>query len=94
VCTAHHRAVHDGRLRITGEAPALTFAHEDRRPYGAPPPSASGHASETQQALRTLGFSRDEAAAAAIYARAHVGCAAVLEDWIRAALRACPKPRG
>ena len=56
LCTAHHRAVHDGRLRIHGEAPALTFEHADGRAYGTPPPTQD-HADKTRLALRTLGFS-------------------------------------
>src|SRR5688572_162425 len=74
------RSTRDGRLRITGEAPALTFAHADGRPYGTPQPVASDHAGETQLALRTLGFSRDEATAAVVHAHAHVGSAATVED--------------
>ena len=35
LCDAHHRAVHEGRLRITGTAPdALRFEHSDGRVYG------------------------------------------------------------
>ena len=64
LCTAHHRAVHDARLQITGEAPALTFAHDDGRAYGTPSSLESDQVTETQIALRTLGFSREEAAAA------------------------------
>ncbi|MBK7196605.1 MAG: HNH endonuclease [Myxococcales bacterium] len=40
LCSAHHKAAHDGRLRIEGTAPGrLRFTHADGRPYGAPPPS-------------------------------------------------------
>jgi hypothetical protein len=105
LCTAHHRAAHDGRLRIDGEAPALTFEHEDGRPYGAPPgprpPNGASirqdhgvhdHGADTHLALRTLGFSDAVAAAAVNHARAHVDAQASLEDWIREALRACRQP--
>jgi hypothetical protein len=35
LCDAHHRAVHEGRLRITGEAPdRLRFEHGDGSTYG------------------------------------------------------------
>ncbi|MBL8622018.1 MAG: HNH endonuclease [Myxococcales bacterium] len=45
LCSAHHTAAHDGRLRIDGSAPAkLRFVHADGRPYGAPPPSHVGGA--------------------------------------------------
>ena len=38
LCSAHHKAAHDGRLRIDGTAPAkLRVTHADGRPYGAPP---------------------------------------------------------
>jgi hypothetical protein len=96
VCSAHHGAVHDGRLRITGQALALHFAHDDGRPYGAPPPRpapTSAHASDACLALRTLGFPAAQAASAVDAAHAHVGADASVEDWIRAALRACPRPR-
>lgn len=39
LCSAHHTAVHDGRMRMDGTAPGkLRFVHADGRPYGAPPP--------------------------------------------------------
>ncbi|MBK7071409.1 MAG: HNH endonuclease [Myxococcales bacterium] len=38
MCSAHHKAAHDGRLRIDGTAPGkLRLTHADGRPYGAPP---------------------------------------------------------
>ncbi len=38
LCSAHHKAAHDGRLRVEGTAPGkLRFTHADGRPYGAPP---------------------------------------------------------
>ena len=94
LCTAHHRAVHDGRLRISGEAPALTFRfrHDDGRPYGSPLPETVDHDDDATLALRTLGFSANEATAAVEQARARVGAEAPLEDWIRAALRFCRRP--
>ncbi|MBK7074725.1 MAG: HNH endonuclease [Myxococcales bacterium] len=43
LCSAHHKAAHDGRLRVEGTAPGkLRFTHADGRPYGAPPPSHVG----------------------------------------------------
>jgi hypothetical protein len=37
LCSAHHRAHHEGRLVITGKPRDLRFTHADGRPYGAPP---------------------------------------------------------
>lgn len=38
LCSAHHAALHDGALRITGTAPGrLTFLHADGTVYGTPP---------------------------------------------------------
>ena len=38
MCSAHHKAAHDGRLRVEGTAPdKLRVTHADGRPYGAPP---------------------------------------------------------
>jgi hypothetical protein len=37
ICGAHHRAIHDDRLRLRGAAPdALVFQHDDGRPSGTP----------------------------------------------------------
>jgi hypothetical protein len=37
LCGAHHDAVHDGRITITGTSAALVVTHADGRPYGTPP---------------------------------------------------------
>ncbi|MBL8619927.1 MAG: HNH endonuclease [Myxococcales bacterium] len=43
LCSAHHKAAHDGRLRVEGTAPGkLRFTHADGRPYGAPPSHVGG----------------------------------------------------
>ena len=43
LCSAHHKAAHDGRLQIVGTAPGkLRFVHADGRPYGAPPSHVEG----------------------------------------------------
>ncbi|MBK9032369.1 MAG: hypothetical protein IPL61_13835 [Myxococcales bacterium] len=94
VCTAHHAAIHDGRLVVTGRAPgALVFTHADGRPYGAPPaapPSASDDvAAEARLALTTLGYLPQQARVAIDRARSHVGGATTLPVLVRAALRAC-----
>ena len=96
LCTAHHLAYHDGRLDIRGRAPHLTFLHADGRPYGAPPPGEVPQAlrDDACSALRNLGFSAHEAAAAVAHAMAHASQPATIEDVIRAALRACRPPPG
>ena len=41
LCSAHHTAAHDGRLRVEGTAPGnLRITHADGRPYGAAPSHA------------------------------------------------------
>ncbi|MBK7071506.1 MAG: HNH endonuclease [Myxococcales bacterium] len=43
LCSAHHKAAHDGRLRIEGTAPdKLRVTHADGRPYGAPQSHVGG----------------------------------------------------
>jgi len=43
LCSAHHAAAHDGRMRVEGTAPGkLRFTHADGRPYGEPPPRMRG----------------------------------------------------
>jgi len=94
LCTAHHVAYHDARLTISGRAPDLTFLHADGRPYGTPPPDdgLQSMRDDACSALRNLGFSAREAAAAVDHAAAHVGQLASLEEIIRDALRACRSP--
>ena len=37
LCTVHHRAIHEGKLHVSGRAPdALVFQHADGTPYGGP----------------------------------------------------------
>lgn len=105
LCSAHHGAVHDGRLRIEGTAPhALRFFHADGRSYGArpepaadegaeggDPPSDTG--AEARHALTDLGFSETIAREAVARARSHMGHGAPLPALIAAALRLCPRPR-
>ena len=39
LCSAHHRAAHDGRLKVERDLRGrLRFSHGDGRPYGVPPP--------------------------------------------------------
>jgi len=63
LCGAHHRAVHEGTLRIVGSVDGgVTFLHADGTRYGAPPdvPTALLQA-RAFRALRALGFGEREA---------------------------------
>jgi len=51
LCGAHHDRVHEGRLIIRNQFPALAFTHADGRPYGRLLPHAGGH--ERGAAART-----------------------------------------
>lgn len=82
---AHHRAIHEGRLNVTGAiSSGLTFTHDDGRPYGAPPTASMPDAIA---AVRKLGFTAAEARAAVTFAESHVGPAAPVVEVIRAALK-------
>ena len=88
-CLHHHLACHAGRLYITGTAPGgLHFTHADGRPYGTDPVGGDVF-DDARRALRGLGYSASEAAAAVERARATVDPAGGLEAVIRASLRAC-----
>jgi hypothetical protein len=63
MCAAHHRAVHEGILIITGSATTgITACHADGTPYGALPSASSTlvHA-RAFRALRELGFGERDA---------------------------------
>jgi hypothetical protein len=62
LCAAHHRAVHEGKIRISGTVSSgLTFSHADGSQYGraARPAEALAYV-KAFQALRTLGFREGE----------------------------------
>jgi hypothetical protein len=87
LCTHHHAAVHSGHLHITGEAPhALQFERPGDTPYG------TDVVAEVKAALRTLGFRPADIARAVEQASVHVKAGAPLDAWLRASLRACPRP--
>jgi hypothetical protein len=93
LCSAHHAALHDGKLIINGTASTnLTFLHADGRPYGTPPPSAM--ADDVRVALRSMGFTPGEARAAVDAALPHVGAGASVESLLREALRALRTAKG
>ncbi len=100
LCSAHHRAAHEGRIRIEGAAGALSVMHADGRAYGdvTTTPSAPRadvrdahahpHASEVAALLSSLGFQKGEAERAV---RASVSSwpeGTSLEEALRLALRA------
>ena len=61
-CGAHHRAIHAGRLHLSGTASALIVRHADGSPYGAAIPSAAATnanlCEKIFQGLRGLGSRR------------------------------------
>jgi hypothetical protein len=87
LCAGHHRAHHDGKLAITGRAPAIEVRWLARVPHVGD----TDVADQARSALRNLGFTRDETERAVARALSQVG-EAQLEPLIRAALRECPRP--
>jgi hypothetical protein len=63
LCTAHHRAVHQGRLIITGvPSTGLRFQHADGTAYGhAPSADTIATLEQVFRGLRGLGFKEGEA---------------------------------
>jgi Holliday junction resolvasome RuvABC DNA-binding subunit len=81
---------------IAGEPGRLEFWNGDGRPWASAPSAptpAADTSSAIRSALRKLGFTADEAAAAAAIALGQVGADATIEQQLTAALRAC-RPRG
>jgi len=90
LCESHHIALHEGALALEGAASSARFTRRAQSDF-----EAAVHATETVKALRTLGFRKNEVAAAIEKTRAHVGTAQLtLEQWIRIALSYCPRPVG
>ena len=85
LCGAHHRALHEGTLVITGSlALGLEFRHADGTPYGSPP--SAPHAllqARAFQALRGLGFGEREARQALSRAADELAPDAELETVVR-----------
>jgi hypothetical protein len=85
LCGAHHAAVHEGRLILTGTASRLHVAHADGTPYGGAVGAAVADArAKAFQALTGLGF-REGEAKRALARIPKAGCS--LEDVVRHALR-------
>jgi 5-methylcytosine-specific restriction endonuclease McrA len=84
LCGAHHRAHHDGKLRIIGTAESLRFERHDGSRYG------DDFFAQAKSGLRNLGWKPAIADAAVERVRAHAGTAEQVQDVIAAALRECP----
>jgi hypothetical protein len=90
LCSAHHRAVHDGRLVVSGTySEGFTFTHADGSPYGAPQPDAgrSKVLAEVFQILASMGFRQREARQMIDEANPHVGVGVGVEEALRTVLR-------
>jgi hypothetical protein len=89
LCEGHHLAHHAGAIVIEGTASTAKFTRRAESSF-----ALAERAADTAAALRGLGFSRHEVAAAMDKTRAHVGTAELtLQQWITIALGYCPKPR-
>jgi hypothetical protein len=91
LCSAHHRAVHDGRLVVSGTySQGFEFTHADGNRYGAlqPDPIRSKVLSEVFQILASMGFRQREARQMLDEASPHVGAEMGVEAALRIVLRA------
>jgi len=89
LCTAHHRAIHRGRLFVEGGAGVgLTFRHADGNRYGEPlSPAAADAGSKAFRALRGLGFAEGEVRRALAQVAHAGGGDASVEALVRSCLR-------
>lgn len=97
LCGAHHRAVHDGRIHVTGTpSTGLVFKHADGSAYGAPTVSAAraGRDAQVFGALRELGFRETECRAAVRECGQRLAPDASREEVIRSALAMLTAKRG
>lgn len=94
VCGAHHRAVHKGRLLITGRCSSgFVFRHADGSSYGAQLSVNDAKIfADAFSALKWLGFKEGESRAALDGLRTHVGM--TTERVIREALAVLRVPHG
>jgi hypothetical protein len=98
LCSAHHRAIHEGTLQIVGDAvKSAKFLHADGTPYGAPPSAPVSHVqAQAFRALCGLGFGEREARQAMTRALHECGPGDSLEAVVRQCLallteRACSR---
>ena len=88
LCDGHHRALHEGKLSITGSAPKLEVRWRDSTHVGPEPITR-----EAELALTTLGYSPRTARDAVATATTALGAGAPLESVLREALRQLARPR-
>jgi len=88
VCSAHHRALHRGELRIEGDTARLRVVHADGRVYGEPTAAAADLQTKVFAGLRGLGFREAEVRAVmAELRRCEELESEPAAEWIREALR-------
>jgi hypothetical protein len=94
VCSAHHRALHRGQLRIEGAAGAVRVLHADGRAYGQPStPGSLEVQRKAFSALCGLGFRESQVRTAMAELRQRVELReATAEQWLRDALRCLHRP--
>jgi hypothetical protein len=87
LCSAHHRAIHRGRLVVEGSpSGGLAFRHANGTPYGAlPAPHSADFFAKAFRALTLMGYRETEAKRA--LARVPESSTMSLEQLIRLALR-------
>jgi hypothetical protein len=94
VCSAHHRALHRGEIRIEGNANGARVVHADGNAYGQPvTPGAVDVQTKVFSGLRGLGFREGEVRAVmAELRRCEELETAPPAEWLRQALRRLRRP--
>jgi hypothetical protein len=88
LCESHHLAHHAGALIIEGRASSPTIVRRAHNAF-----TIAKHAIDAGRALKEMGFDKHEVKIAIEKTRAHVGTTEQsLEQWIKIALRYCPRP--
>jgi Holliday junction resolvasome RuvABC DNA-binding subunit len=88
LCESHHVAHHAGAVIIEGNASNPTIVRRAHNKF-----TIATREIETARALKALGFDKREVKEAVARARTHVGTTELsVEQWIKIALRYCPRP--